>query len=66
MAKKFLFNDFGVYANHDHTQTAAPWLIGQQNQPSLDSDSTASSPSCCATDTPVGLEIPEQPADRPM
>ncbi|MCA9036740.1 MAG: radical SAM protein, partial [Planctomycetaceae bacterium] len=26
LAKKFLFNDFGVYAGHDHTQSAAPYL----------------------------------------
>lgn len=27
LAKKFLFNDFGVYAGHDHSQTAAPFLV---------------------------------------
>ena len=26
LAKKFLFNDFGVYEGHDHRQTAAPYL----------------------------------------
>lgn len=26
LAKRYLFNDFGVYKGHDHTQTAAPYL----------------------------------------
>jgi hypothetical protein len=26
LAKRFLFNDFGVYAGHDHRATAAPFL----------------------------------------
>lgn len=28
MAKKYLFNDFGVYEGYDHSQTAAPALVG--------------------------------------
>lgn len=32
LAKKFLFNDFGVYAGHDHTQTAAPFLQASSGQ----------------------------------
>ena len=27
IAKRFLFNDFGVYAGHDHSQTAAPAFV---------------------------------------
>ncbi|MCP4784407.1 MAG: radical SAM protein [Fuerstiella sp.] len=27
IAKKFLFNDFGVYDGHDHTDTAAPFIV---------------------------------------
>jgi MoaA/NifB/PqqE/SkfB family radical SAM enzyme len=29
LAKRFWFNDFGVYAGHDHRQTAAPALLRQ-------------------------------------
>lgn len=32
LAKKFLFNDFGVYEGHDHTQTAAPFLRPSSGQ----------------------------------
>ena len=27
LAKRFLFNDFGVYAGHDHARTAAPGVL---------------------------------------
>ncbi len=27
IAKRFLFNDFGVYAGHDHSRTAAPGIL---------------------------------------
>jgi hypothetical protein len=27
IAKRFLFNDFGVYDGHDHRQTAAPYIV---------------------------------------
>ena len=30
LAKRFWFNDFGVYAGHDHSQTAAPGILGQK------------------------------------
>lgn len=35
MAKKFLFNDFGVYDGHDHTKTAAPYLktVSMETEP---------------------------------
>ena len=28
IAKKFLFNDFGVYKGKDHSKSAAPYLTG--------------------------------------
>ena len=32
LAKKFLFNDFGVYRGHDHSKSAAPFLKGMDPQ----------------------------------
>jgi MoaA/NifB/PqqE/SkfB family radical SAM enzyme len=29
LAKRYWFNDFGVYRGHDHTRTAAPALVGR-------------------------------------
>src|SRR5438105_3148263 len=29
LAKRYWFNDFGVYRGHDHSRTAAPALVGQ-------------------------------------
>jgi MoaA/NifB/PqqE/SkfB family radical SAM enzyme len=29
LAKRFWFNDFGAYAGHDHSRTAAPGLVGE-------------------------------------
>src|SRR5713226_7717168 len=29
LAKRYWFNDFGVYRGHDHSQTAAPALVGR-------------------------------------
>ena len=29
LAKRFWFNDFGVYRGHDHSHTAAPGLVGE-------------------------------------
>lgn len=31
-AKKFLFNDFGVYDGHDHSQSAAPFIVKQTSE----------------------------------
>ena len=28
LAKRFWFNDFGVYEGHDHSKTAAPGVLG--------------------------------------
>ncbi|MFZ9089582.1 MAG: hypothetical protein ACO3FE_05775, partial [Planctomycetaceae bacterium] len=32
LAKRFLFNDFGVYDGHDHSRSAAPFLLDQASQ----------------------------------
>ena len=32
MTKRYLFNDFGVYKGHDHSQTAAPALVQQTGE----------------------------------
>ena len=29
LAKRYWFNDFGVYRGHDHSHTAAPGLVGE-------------------------------------
>ena len=33
LAKRFWFNDFGVYDGHDHSQTAAPGICGNRRLP---------------------------------
>lgn len=35
LAKRYLFNDFGVYKGHDHTETAAPYLqtVSMETEP---------------------------------
>jgi MoaA/NifB/PqqE/SkfB family radical SAM enzyme len=33
LAKRFWFNDFGVYRGHDHNMTAAPSLLGRNGTP---------------------------------
>jgi MoaA/NifB/PqqE/SkfB family radical SAM enzyme len=32
IAKRFWFNDFGVYRGHDHSQTAAPGILGRREE----------------------------------
>ena len=52
IAKKFLFNDFGVYKGHDHTQTAAPYLVNENqtaDAPTVAAD--ASTPGCCGSES---------------
>lgn len=53
LAKKFLFNDFGVYEGHDHTQTAAPFLrpsSGPGNTTSCCGDANSeASGGCCGS-----------------
>ena len=46
IAKRFLFNDFGVYNGRDHSKTAAPYII--QAEPKLSVTGNASAQSCCA------------------
>ena len=46
LAKRFWFNDFGVYRGHDHSHTAAPGVLRQAPISALRSDAGA------ATDTP--------------
>ena len=33
LAKRYWFNDFGVYRGHDHSRTAAPGLLRRTNPP---------------------------------
>ena len=47
VAKKFLFNDFGVYKGHDHTKTAAPYLVGRTTPIATDAHESAEG-GCCA------------------
>lgn len=61
LAKKFLFNDFGVYAGHDHTQSAAPWLVGSQVTAAGDAEATQDA--CCSSGVSVALGVPESTAD---
>ena len=53
LAKKFLFNDFGVYAGHDHTQTAAPFLQASagpgKTTTCCDNSKSEESGSCCGS-----------------
>ncbi|MFM8477828.1 MAG: hypothetical protein ACKOEO_18755, partial [Planctomycetaceae bacterium] len=59
LAKRFLFNDFGVYAGHDHTRTAAPFL-------SATTASVASSgPDSRAAAGPVLVPLGLSPAQSP-
>jgi len=53
LAKKFLFNDFGVYNGHDHTKSAAPWVAGVQTETAT----AAPANGCCSTET-VELGVP--------
>jgi MoaA/NifB/PqqE/SkfB family radical SAM enzyme len=48
LAKKFLFNDFGVYQGHDHTQTAAPFLPAA-NAAQSGAVPPSTSSSCCGS-----------------
>jgi hypothetical protein len=46
IAKRFLFNDFGVYNGRDHSKTAAPYIT--QAEPKLSVTGNASAQSCSA------------------
>ncbi len=57
LAKKFLFNDFGVYAGQDHSQTAAPYF----SKASRPGDAIVEANGACQpTGTSVTLEVPNQ------
>lgn len=58
LAKKFLFNDFGVYAGHDHTQTAAPWLTESSSSAGSTTQASTQDP-CCSSSASVPLGVPE-------
>ena len=47
IAKKFLFNDFGVYNGHDHTKTAAPYIVKENNDSPAATLQLADSGGCC-------------------
>lgn len=36
IAKRFLFSDFGAYDGHDHSQTAAPFVLNARNKESTE------------------------------
>ncbi len=50
LAKKFLFNDFGVYQGHDHTTTAAPFVVGKTN-PLATVEEVSADAGCCGAST---------------
>ncbi len=62
LAKKFLFNDFGVYKGHDHSQSAAPYLTnGKSNSTTAaavsDDDRDLRQDDCCMRETLVPLTV---------
>jgi len=59
LAKRFLFNDFGVYAGHDHTRTAAPFLSATTASVS------SSGPDSRAAAGPVLVPLGLSPAQSP-
>ena len=50
LAKKFLFNDFGVYQGHDHTTTAAPFVVGK-TKPVATVEEVSADAGCCGAST---------------
>ncbi len=64
LAKKFLFNDFGVYEGQDHTRTAAPFLSGTAPAGATTLESGAGGPAscqeqvCCGSLVPLNVELP--------
>ena len=60
IAKKFLFNDFGVYKGHDHTKTAAPFLVGTTTpvgDVSADGNCCGAPTECSSHGTVVPLKV---------
>ena len=64
LAKKFLFNDFGVYEGQDHTRTAAPFLSGTAQAGATASESGSGGSGscqeqvCCSSLVPLNMELP--------
>jgi hypothetical protein len=56
IAKKFLFNDFGVYNGRDHSKSAAPFIL--KAEPKATQSATDVSQDCCSTG--VGCASKEQ------
>ena len=61
VAKKILFNDFGVYSGHDHTDSAAPYLVQAAEPHPSESELHQSGSACCSSGTDVVLNVPEAP-----
>ena len=59
IAKKFLFNDFGVYKGHDHSKTAAPFLVGHTTPVATETASNAGE--CCGATTGCSSNETEVP-----
>ena len=51
LAKKLLFNDFGVYNGHDHSETAAPFIVS--TEAAAVASSETGSAGCCGTEQSV-------------
>ena len=64
LAKKFLFNDFGVYEGQDHTRTAAPFLNGaaaagaSTSASSSGGNGSCQEQVCCSSLVPLNVEQP--------
>ena len=59
IAKKLLFNDFGVYAGHDHTDSAAPFLARAADDRLCDTHAQPPGTGSCSSGTEVTLGVPE-------
>ena len=57
LAKKFLFNDFGVYNGKDHTQTAAPYIVDESKLAAVATVPLGGSGGCCSEPDVVTLNI---------
>ncbi len=61
MAKRFLFNDFGVYEGHDHSQSAAPFLPTPEEPVNAGANTGTA---CCELGRNVTLGIPVQDREQ--
>ena len=63
LAKKFLFNDFGVYDGHDHSKTAAPYIVkesantGTVTLPQVNTGCGSGESACCSEPDVVTLNV---------